>query len=107
MLRTIVDMTFLLLAVIIIVVLLKDARGRDLVDTARNDIAIVKQEVDKTLTNNLYYIESRINKAEERQDNYQSSTSRRLYLLEQRIENLDNNKNQRIVNTNINNMVNK
>lgn len=106
MLRTIVDMTFLLLSVIIIVVLLKDARGRELVDTARNDIAIVKQDLTRVNTNNTAYLESRINKAEEKQDNYQSSTSRRLHVLEQRIENLDKNKNQRIVNTNINNNVN-
>mgnify|MGYP001203916534 CR=1 FL=1 len=108
MLRTIVDMTFLLLAVIIIVVLLKDAKGRELVDTARNDVAIVKQEVEKTLSNNIHYMETRVNKAEERQDSYQSSTSRRLNVLEQRLSIIEqkSKQTQRVVNNNINTMTN-
>lgn len=105
MLRTIVDMTFLLLAVIIIVVLLKDARGRELVDTARNDIAIVKQETHKYVNNSVHYLETKVNNAEARQDSYQSSTSRRLSVLEQRLESLEkqNKQTQRIINNNINN----
>lgn len=107
-LQTIVNMTFLLLSVIIITVLLRDARGREFVDTARNDIAIVRQDVENTLTSNIHYMETRVNKAEERQDSYQSSTSRRLNVLEQRLSIIEqkSKQTQRVVNNNINTMTN-
>lgn len=105
MLRTIVDLTFLLLAIVIITVLLKDNHERTVIDSARNDVAIVKQDMDKVIANNVAYFEGRQNKAEERQDNYQSSTSRRLYVLEQRLEILEQSRKDqsRVVNNNINN----
>lgn len=102
MLRTTVDLTFLLLAVTIIVVLLKDSKERVVVDTARQDIHIVKQDVEREVSSNAAYFEKRLNSADERQDSYQSSTSSRLRIIEERILNIESNnkQSQKIVNNN-------
>lgn len=104
MLRTIVDMTFLLLAVIIIVVILKDTREREVVDNVRKDVEVVSKDLNSLIESNTTYLEKRINGTDERQDNYQSSTSRRIHVLEQRILKVETDTKQstRITNTNIN-----
>lgn len=84
-LRTTVDLTFLLLSVILIVTILKDTRERDVVNTARNEVLITKQELTNTMTRSMNYFEGRVNSAEQRQDSYQTSTSRRLDVLETRM----------------------
>ena len=104
MLRTIVDMTFLLLAVIIIVVILKDTREREVVDNVRKDVEVVSKDLNSLIESNTTYLEKRINGTDERQDNYQSSTSRRIHVLEQRSLKVETDTKQstRITNTNIN-----
>lgn len=102
MLRTIVDMTFLLLAVIIIVVILKDTREREVVDNVRKDVEVVSKDLNSLIESNTTYLEKRINGTDERQDNYQSSTSRRIHVLEQRILKVETDTKQSTRITNIN-----
>ena len=104
-LRTVVDLTFLLLAVVLIVVVLKGNKEREVVDTARHEVAITKQELNDSLSKSVNYFEDRIGKSEQRQDSYQSSTSRRLDVLEGRMLVLEAQRKEtsKNVNTNINN----
>lgn len=107
-LRTMVDLTFLLLAVTIIVVLLKDNKERIVVDSARSDIAIIREDLNKALSVNATYFEQRLNKTDERQDSYQTSTSSRMRVIEERLLIIENNNKQstRVVNNNINTLNN-
>lgn len=107
MLRNLVDSTFLLLAVIIIVVLLKDNKERAVVESARHDVEIVRQDADKAIAQGVLYLEGRMNKAEERQDSYQTSTNRKILVLEQKLQVLESNASQsKVVNNNINTLNN-
>lgn len=107
-LRNLVDASFLLLAVIMITVVLKDNRQNVLTDAARNDTLIVKQTLEKTISNNIGYLEGRVNKLGETQDTYQVSTTHRINLLERKVEKLekDNKNTNRIINTITNNNTN-
>lgn len=106
-LRTVVDLTFLLLAVVLIVVILKDTKEREVVDTARHEVAITKQELNDSLSKSVSYFEDRIGKSEQRQDSYQTSTSRRLDVLESRMLVLESQRKETFnnVNTVNNNLV--
>lgn len=106
LLRTVVDLTFLLLSVVLIVVVLKENREREVVDTARHEVSITKKELNDSLSKFVDYFENRVNNSEQRQDNYQSSTSRRLDVLESRMELLEKQRRDDSKNFNINNNVN-
>ena len=64
-----------------------------------------RQEVVRVRSKNIAYIEDKINKVSEKQDNYQVTTSSKLYILEQKIQKmeLEDKKSSRIVNVNNNN----
>jgi hypothetical protein len=64
-----------------------------------------KEENQTVRNNNIAYIEKRINKLQEQQDNYQILVDRRLLIMESQVRILsDSNKsNQKVVQTNINN----
>ena len=105
-LRTVVDLTFLLLAVVLIVVVLKGNREREVVDTARYEVAITKQELSDAMGKAANYLESRVNASEGRQDTYQTSTSRRLDVLEDRMSVLEAQRKESSRNINLNNNIN-
>ncbi|MNW18715.1 hypothetical protein D3C71_2183870 [compost metagenome] len=58
----------------------------------------------KVVANNTDYLEQRVNKASERQDDYQVSTDQRVYVLEQQMKALqaDKKNGQKVINNNIN-----
>ena len=71
-----------------------------------------KQESKKVTSNNITYVEGRINTLAEIQDGYQVSTSNKLYILEKRMDKLDqqnkvtpriinNNNSSAVINTNL------
>lgn len=105
-LRTVVDLTFLLLAVVLIVVVLKGNKEREVVDTARYEVAITKKELSDSIGKAADYLERRVNASEGRQDTYQTSTSRRLDVLEERMSVLENQRKESSRNFNVNNNIN-
>lgn len=68
---------------------------------------VVKKDALNAISNNVTYFESRINKLSETQDSYQVSTDQRVYVLEQRVSQMqaDKKQNQRIINNNNSNAV--
>jgi ribose 5-phosphate isomerase len=64
---------------------------------------VVKQESLNAIKNNVEYFEKRINNVSEKQDSYQVGTDQRVYVLEQRMKELqaDKKNNQKVVQNNI------
>lgn len=101
MLRNIVDLTFLLLAILLITILLRDMKVSDNNNNVQLNIEALRLEVTKVMSTNINYVEGRVNKLGETQDTYQVSTTHRINLLEQKVEKLekDNKNTTRIINT--------
>lgn len=108
MLRNIVDLTFLLLAVLLITILLRDMKVSDNNNNVQLNIEALRLEVTKVMSTNINYVEGRVNKLGETQDTYQVSTTHKINLLEQKVEKLekDNKNTNRIINTITNNNTN-
>ena len=108
MLRNIVDLTFLLLAVLLITILLRDMKVSDNNNNTQLNIEALRLEVTKVMSTNIQYMEGRINKLGETQDTYQVSTTHKVNLLEQKVEKLekDNKNTNRIINNITNNNTN-
>lgn len=101
----VVNLTFLMLALIIITILLNTSTAAKEGTIFSDKLELYRQETQKVMTNNLNYVDNRVNKLSETQDSYQVSTDQRVYVLEQRITQLqaDKKNNQKIINTNVNN----
>ena len=101
-LNLVVNCTFLLLAITIMTILLKNDNYR--ADFSNYEIALqdLRQEVNKVNQSNFMYLEDKINRLASNQDSYQVNTTRRLEVLEARQQSLEDRKrdNSRIINNN-------
>lgn len=102
-----VNLTFLLLALVIIGTLLSNSKKEDRDERFILEIAALRQDFRKVMDNNLSYLEKRQNTQAEIQDQYQFSTSRRIDVVENRITKLEKEnkalkQQQKIVNNNLN-----
>lgn len=82
-------LSFLLLAVVLTVKLSNDNISNGRVESYTLELQSLKSEIRKVQDSNLYYLEGRQNKLSETQDNYQTSTSNRLSILEDRVKVLE------------------
>lgn len=107
-LNLVVNLTFLLLAVTIMTILLRNDLQRGDFSNYESVLQSAKQEIHRVNQSNFIYLEEKTNRVASNQDSYQTNTARRLDVLEQRIKNLEDKRgnNPRIVNTNTN-VVNK
>lgn len=69
-----------------------------------NKLESAKQEMVKLVSNNTAYLETRINRTDEKQDNYQNTSSGQINLLTKRVDMLEQDKklSQKVINNNIN-----
>ena len=99
-----VNCTFLLLAITIMTILLRNDNYRS--DFSNYEVALheLRREVNKVNQSNFIYLEDKINRVAVNQDSYQVNTTRRLEVLEVRQQSLENRKrdNSRIINNNTN-----
>lgn len=108
----VVNLTFLLLALMIISVLISNSNKQDSEDKFILEVAALRQDFRKVMDANLLYLEKRQNKQAEIQDDYQTSTSRRIDTIEEDVkalkkENKDLKLAQKVINNNTNtNIVN-
>lgn len=84
-----VNLTFLLLAVVIIGTLLSNSKKDEKDERFALEVTALRQDFRKVMDSNLAYAEGRINKVAETQDEYQLSTSRRIDILYERVEALE------------------
>lgn len=88
-LNLVVNLTFLLLAITIMTILLKNENYRS--DFLDYKIAFdsLKEQVRKVNDANIVYYEGRINRLAENQDSYQSTMSTRVLIVEQKLDKLE------------------
>lgn len=100
----VVSLTFLLLAITTLILLLNTAAATKESSNFSEKLELYKLESQKVMSNNINYIDGRLNKNSENQDSYQVSTDQRMYILEMQVKQilLDKKNNQKIVNNNIN-----
>ena len=107
-LNLVVNCTFLLLAVTIMTILLRNDAYRN--DFANYEIALqdLQRNINKVNQSNFVYLESKANRVAENQDSYQINMSRRVDVLEERMKALEAKRTTpaRVTNTNTN-IVNK
>lgn len=83
-------LAYLLLSTTLITILMSNSSENAGVNNFSQKLDFVKEEILKVVVNNTTYLEGRINNVSERQDNYQVTTDQRVYVLEQRIKELQN-----------------
>jgi len=108
MLRTLVDLTFLALAVVLITTLLADRYDSVNESVATMEIQKLRKDVMDVNMKNISYLENKINRVAETSDSYQIDSYRRMQVLENRMESLEerNKTASRVTNTNTN-VINK
>lgn len=102
-LNLVVSCTFLLLAVTIMTILLRNDHYRSDFSDYQTALQDLQRDMIKTNQSNFVYLESKANRIAENQDSYQINTTRRIDVLEQRMESLDKrtqNNGSRIINNN-------
>lgn len=99
---------YLILSTILIAILMANSSESAGVNNYAQKLTLVQQEIMKVVANNTDYLETRLNKVSERQDDYQVSTDQRVYILEQQMKSLqaDKKNGQRVINNNINTLTN-
>lgn len=101
-LNLVVNCTFLLLAITIMTILLRNDNYRS--DFSNYEVALqeLRREVNKVNQSNFMYLEEKINRVASNQDSYQVNTTRRLEVLEARQQSLESRKrdSSRVINTN-------
>lgn len=98
-----VQLTFLLLAVVLITTLLKNDKYNDdlALYTDRLDVSV--KELKRVMEHNVLYLEEKTNRVQVQSDSYQTVTSNRLGVLEQKIQRLEKDNKDKNSNININN----
>lgn len=104
----VVSLTFLLLAVTTLILLLNTTAATKEASNFSEKLELYKLESQKVMANNIAYIDNRLNKNAENQDSYQVSTDQRMYIIEQRLLQLQtaNKNNQKVIQTNIQTLTN-
>lgn len=99
----IVSLTFLLLAITTLILLINTASATKEASNFGEKLELYKQESMKVMSNNINYMDGRLNKVSENQDSYQVSTDQRMYVIEMQVKQLmvDRKSNQKIINNNI------
>jgi len=102
MLRTVVDLSFLALAVVLITTLLADRYDSNNEAAISLEIQNLRKDVLNASMQNVRYLEDKINRVSSSSDSYQVSVNNRLSVLENRMQSLDTRtkENTRIVNNN-------
>lgn len=73
-----------------------------------NKLENAKQEMVKLVSNNTSYLETRLNRTDEKQDSYQNTSSSQISLLTKRVDMLEQDKkqNQKVIQNNIQTLTN-
>lgn len=101
-LNLVVNLTFLLLAVTIMTILIKNDSYRSDMNDYESALSELRHDLNKVNQSNFMYLEEKSNRIAMNQDSYQVNTTRRLEVLEERIKILQTNakSSSRVINTN-------
>lgn len=103
----VVTLLTLVALVLMVAIIFNSGRSSQDLSLIENKLNQYKIENQNTRSNNINYIEKRINKLQEQQDSYQILVDRRLLIMENQIKLLvdTNRTSQKVIQTNLNNMV--
>ena len=101
-LNLVVNLTFLLLAITIMTILLRNEAYRKDLSNYETSISELRAEINKVNQSNFIYLEDKINRTASNQDSYQVNMSRRIEVLETRQQMIEQRKRDgaRIINNN-------
>lgn len=99
-----VDILTLMLLIIMISIVMTNSKSAEDFGSFGLKLDQFKEETKTVTGKNVDYFDGRVNKLAETQDRYQVTTDQRVYVLEQKVKDLQGDKknNQKIVNNNIN-----
>lgn len=93
---------FIILILMVSILFISNKSGEDNTSFSLK-LESAKQEMIKLVSNNTNYLESRINRTDEKQDNYQNTSSNQISLLTKRVDMLEQDKKsgQKVINNNL------
>lgn len=101
LLQNVVNFVFLLLAITLLIILWGSATDSTNSNNLLEQIEMVRDENRKVIGNNTIFLENKINSLAKVQNDYQYSTSRKITLLENKVEQLSKKEpKQRLINNN-------
>lgn len=105
LLQNVVNFVFLLLAVALLIILWGSTQDNTTANNLLEQIEMVRDENRKVIGNNTIFLENKINTLAKVQNDYQYSTSRKITLLENKVEQLSKKepKQRLITNNNLHN----
>jgi len=106
-LKRAIDVIHFVVLVLMVSILFLNNNTSEQVATYGLKMESLKEDVLKVISNNTSYLETRQNRIDAKQDNYQNTSSTQISLLTQRVEKLEKTyKNDtKIINTNTNNVL--
>lgn len=101
LLQNVVNFVFLLLAITLLIILWGSATDSTNTNNLLEQIEMVRDENRKVIGNNTIFLENKINTQAKIQNDYQFSTSRKIELLEKRVDQIAKGEGkQRLINNN-------
>ena len=88
LLQNVVNFVFLLLAVTLLIILWGNTQDNTTANNLLEQIEMVRDENRRVIVNNTTFLEQKINSLAKVQNDYQYSTSRKITLLENKVEQL-------------------
>ena len=86
LLQNVVNFVFLLLALTLLIILWGNTQDNTTASNLLEQIEMVRDENRKVIGNNTIFLENKINTQAKIQNDYQSSTSRKIELLERKVD---------------------
>lgn len=104
--RRVADLLTLVLLIIMISIVMTNSKSSEDFGNFGLKLDKYKQESAKVMSSNIDYMDKRVNGLAETQDRYQVTTDQRVYVLEQRIKELqlDKKSSQKVIQNNIQTM---
>lgn len=88
-LRRVIDLLHIVVLILLLTIMFLNNKSSENVSSFSLKVESLKDDMVKVITNNTSYLETRVNRAEEKQDNYQNTTSNQISLLSKRVEKLE------------------
>lgn len=88
-LKRMIDIIHFIVLVLMVSILFLNNKTSEDVQTFSLKLENVRQEMIKVVGNNTTYLETRQNRSDEKQDNYQNTSSNQISLLTQRVDRLE------------------
>lgn len=106
-LKRAIDVIHFVVLVLMVSILFLNNNTSEQVATYGLKMESLKEDVLKVISNNTSYLETRQNRIDAKQDNYQNTSSTQISLLSQRVEKLEKayKNDPKIINTNTNNVL--